>query len=208
MIRGLQILGLLFGVLLLAGCDNNPQPYATDEQVAGARYVSDAPPSITLITMINNTTGAGGHTSLLINASEQVMFDPAGSFYYHSVPERNDVLFGMSPAIVQGYRSSQARAAFHVWSQKIEVSPEVAEQAYNLALSNGRVAPALCANATSQLLQKLPGFESLRTTWFPENLAEQFSHLPGVEQDRYYEDDDVTYAEALAAANAAGLANQ
>jgi len=206
--RALQIVGLLLGAVLLAACDNNPQPYATDEQVAVARYVSDAPPSITLITMINNRTGAGGHSSLLINASEQVMFDPAGSFHYRTVPERNDVLFGMTPAVVQGYVSSHAREAFHVWTQTVEVSPQVAERAYNLVLTNGRVAPAMCANATSGLLHQVPGFESIRTTWFPENLAEQFSQLPGVVSERIYEDDDTTIDEAIATVNAVGLANQ
>ena len=203
MIGFVKLLGLLLGAALLAGCENNPQPYATDAQLAAVRYVSDEPPSITLITMVNNQTGAGGHSSLLINASEQIMYDPAGNFYLEGLPERNDVLFGMSPRVVQAYRSSQARTAFHVWSQTIEVTPEVAEIAYRAALAQGKAAPAFCANANSQLLQKIPGFESINTTFFPENLAEQFEKLPGAVQDRYYEYDDVTYAEALAATNAA-----
>ena len=34
--------------------------------------------SISLFTMVNNQNGRGGHSSLLIHASERVIFDPAG----------------------------------------------------------------------------------------------------------------------------------
>ena len=193
---------LLICLVGLTAC-NNPQPYATDEQVSAVRFVSDEPPSLTLFTMINNTSGAGAHTSLLINASERVLFDPAGNFYLQNLPERNDVLFGFSDPVLQAYISSNARKEIHVWQQTIEVTPEVAETAYRLALSNGRVAAAMCTQSTARLLQQLPGFESIRPVFQPDNLGLQFEAIPGVVGERIYEDDDVTYSEAVAATNAA-----
>lgn len=175
--------------VVLAGCAVQG-PYADDATVAAVSYQNPAPASITLYTMIRNSTGSGGHSSLLINASEQVIFDPAGSFNYELTPERNDVLFGITPRLEQAYRSAHARSTYHVLSQTIQLTPEQAEMAYQLALQNGSVAGAFCANATSTLLSRLPGFETIRTTMFPTNLADQFSALPGVTEDRYYEDDN------------------
>ena len=43
--------------------------YAPQEAVDAARFVAEPPTSITLYTVINNRSGAGAHTGLLINAS-------------------------------------------------------------------------------------------------------------------------------------------
>ena len=40
------------------------------------------------------------------------------------------------------YTRAHARKTFHVVLQTIEVSPEIAEKAYELATKNGAVAPA------------------------------------------------------------------
>ena len=65
--------------------------YAPQQAVDAARYAAPAPTSITLFTVINNRSGAGAHSGLLINASQQVMFDPAGTWHHPRIPERNDV---------------------------------------------------------------------------------------------------------------------
>ena len=134
----LRILAFALMALAVAGCAEK-QPFADEATVAAARYRSDAPPSITLYTMVNNRTGKGGHSSLLINASESVIFDPAGSFYADIVPERNDVLFGISPRVEKAYRSAHARTTFHVVRQTVPVTAAQAETAYRLALANGAV---------------------------------------------------------------------
>lgn len=157
--------------------------------------------------MVNNRTGGGGHTSLMINASERVIFDPAGSFYAPSVPEKDDVLFGITPAVERGYRSAHARSTFHVVRQEIEVTPQQAEIAYQLARQAGPVPGAFCASATTKLLQQVPGFESLQSTMQPTKLQAQFEQLPGVKTDKYYEDDSPDLDAALAAAAAQGLTN-
>jgi hypothetical protein len=78
---------------------------------------------------------------------------------------------------------------YYVVGQRIEVSPEVAERAFQLALKAGPVAQANCTRATSRLLRQLPGFESLPQTWFPNKLSDAFGALPGVTTREYREND-------------------
>ncbi|EDZ46612.1 MULTISPECIES: hypothetical protein [Leisingera] len=199
--RNLLCLGAVLAAL--AGCAAPQQPNADAETLARVAYRHPGPPALTLYTMINNRTGRGGHTSLMINASERVIFDPAGSFYASVVPERDDVIHGITPAVEKAYRGAHARSTYHVVIQRIEVTPEQAEKAYRLALSNGRVPGAFCAQATIGILQQVPGFESLDRTFYPEKLAEQFGQLPGVVTERYYENDSGDLQAGLAKSDAA-----
>src|SRR6056297_2014269 len=107
------IIGLLVALSILSGCAAT-SPYASDERIAAVSYRdTSGPRTLTLLTMVNNRTGAGGHTSLMINGSQRVMFDPAGSFYHDAAPERNDVLYGFTPQMFQAYISAHARSTFH-----------------------------------------------------------------------------------------------
>ena len=194
--------GLALLILAISGCGVKQYPNADPARVAAVAYQEPGPSTLTLYTMINNRTGAGGHTSLMINASERVIFDPAGSFRADIVPERNDVLFGITPAVEQAYRGSHARSTFHVLVQEIEVTPEQAEIAYRLALGNGAVPGAFCTSSTSRLLQQVPGFETIRTVLFPTKLASQFETIPGVKSSRYYETDSADLQDGLERNNA------
>ncbi|OIQ35036.1 MAG: hypothetical protein BM559_03520 [Roseobacter sp. MedPE-SWchi] len=187
--------------IALAGCAAPKTPNADAQTLAAARYVHSGPPALTLFTMVNNRTGSGGHTSMMINASERVIFDPAGSFYADVVPERNDVLFGITPGVVLAYRGAHARSTHHVVVQRLEVTPAQAQRAYELAISNGRVPGAYCANSTSSILKQIPGLEGVQTTFYPVKLSEQFAALPGVVTTKYYEDDDADLQKALAEGN-------
>ncbi|UWQ54551.1 hypothetical protein [Leisingera caerulea] len=199
--RNLLCLGAVLAAL--AGCAAPQQPNADAETLARVAYRHPGPPALTLYTMINNRTGRGGHTSLMINASERVIFDPAGSFYASVVPERDDVIHGITPAVEKAYRGAHARSTYHVVVQRIEVTPQQAQKAYQLAISNGRVPGAFCAQATIGILQQVPGFESLDRTFYPEKLAEQFGQLPGVVTERYYENDSGDLQAGLAKSDAA-----
>jgi len=199
----------LGGLLLaLAGCGELQAPFADDATVAAVSYRDPGPASITLYTMVNNRTGDGGHSAILINASERIIFDPAGSFYADIVPERNDVLFGITPEVEKAYRSAHARTTYHVRSQTIPVTPEQAEIAFRLALDSGPVAKAFCTNATSGLLRALPGFEKINLTFWPTTLSKQVATLEGVVEDLYYETDDPDLQKALAEGNAKLLAKR
>ena len=56
------------------------QKFASDADVAAATYVAGPPASITLITSINGRSNAGAHSALVINGSQRVLYDPAGSW--------------------------------------------------------------------------------------------------------------------------------
>ena len=90
MIRlGFAVLALSVLVACGAGRET-PLPAGKIDSVA---YTHPGPPSITLISVINNRTGAGGHTALLVSGSQRVLFDPAGSVRAPWVVEQGDVLF-------------------------------------------------------------------------------------------------------------------
>lgn len=186
----------------LAGCVEK-QPFADDATIERVSYQDPGGPSVTLYTVIKNTTGGGGHTALMINASERIIFDPAGSFFADIVPERNDVLFGITPAVERAFRSAHARSTHHIVSQTLALTPEQAETLYRLAIAQGATPGAFCTNATSTILSKVPGFEQIRTTWFPTRLQAQFAQLPGVVTDRYYEGDSADLQDGLQRGNAA-----
>ncbi len=179
----------LLAAFSLSGCAGE-KVWATDEEVARATYRHNGPPRVTLLTMINNHTGAGEHTSMIINGSQRVIFDPAGSFKHDSLPERNDVVYGVTPQVADVYTRFHARKSFHVKVQDLDVSPAVAEQALREVTAYGPVPSAQCARSTSTILSRLPGFESIRPTWSPLKLSQKFGKLPGVRQQELYEYDD------------------
>lgn len=164
-------------------------PYAPDAAIEAARYVSEAPPSVTLYTVVNNRTGSGAHSGLLINGSERVLFDPAGSFYHPRIPERNDMHHGMSDRMVAFYIDYHARVTYKVIEQTVNVSPQVADLVIARAKARGAVPKAHCANSISAILGDVPGFENLPRTFFPNRLSEGFGELPGV-RTRVITDDD------------------
>lgn len=170
----------------------------SEELVRAKAYRHPGPPTISVITMVNNSSGSGGHSALLISGSQRVIFDPAGSFQHSVVPERRDVLYGISPAVLQGYRSAHARSAYHVVTQTMEVTPEQAEAALRLAQAYGAVGQAFCTQATTGVLRQVPGFEDIRTTFFPTNLMRQIEARPGVVTDKYFEDDAGTIQDGVA----------
>ena len=105
----------------LSGCAAE-RVWAPDDAVARAAYRHDGPPRLTLFTMINNRTGAGAHTSLMINGSQRVIFDPAGSFKHETLPERHDVVYGITPPVADVYTRYHARKTYHVKVQELDVS--------------------------------------------------------------------------------------
>lgn len=162
---------------------------APQSEIQKWAYVSGEPPSITLVSMIDNETGRGGHSSLLIDGKQLVMYDPAGTWKTNITPEYHDVVFGMRPSAMQSYKSYHARHTHHVVFQKVYVSAEVAEIAFQEALKQGASHNALCASNTSALLARIPGFEGVGRAWGPAPLMRKFAKLPNVITEKYYEDD-------------------
>lgn len=161
---------------------------ASLEEVSQAAYRHTGPTSITLYTMLSNRSGSGAHTSILVNGSQRVAFDPAGSFRHEKIVSRNDTVYGMTPYLVDQYTRFHARETYHVVIQELEVSPEVAEQALQMVVNHAAVMQSHCAMATSQLLSKLPGFEDIRPSYYPLKLMESFK-AKGATFERLYEYD-------------------
>ncbi|WP_170440261.1 hypothetical protein [Ruegeria arenilitoris] len=187
----------------VAGCATSQRPQADQSEIVARSYRDPGPSTLTLYTMINTRTGSGAHTSLMISASERVIFDPAGSFRADVVPIKDDVLYGITPAVERAYRSSHARETHYARIQTIQVTSQQAEIAYQLAKQSGPVAGAYCANSTARLLQQVPGFEQIQTTFYPVKLSDQFGQLPGVVTTEYRENDSADLQAGLAANNAA-----
>lgn len=188
----LRIFVALLALIALTACGaggTSSAPNASDSAILAARHVGDDQPSVTLFTVVNNQTGSGAHSGLLIDGSERVLFDPAGSFNHPRLPERGDMHHGMSDPMVAFYIDYHARETYRVIEQKLPVSPQVAEMVIARAKARGAVPKAHCANSISAILRDVPGFESLGVTFFPNRLADQFGELPGV-TSRVITDDD------------------
>jgi hypothetical protein len=179
--------GLVAAAFLAAcGADQTFDPQA---EVDAARFVAGPPPSVTLITVVNTSNGSGAHSGLLINGSERVLFDPAGTWSHPSVPVQHDVHFGMTDRMVNFYLDYHTREIFDVIEHRLVVSPETAALVMARARGYGAVPKAQCANSISDILRGVPGFESIESTWFPKRLGASFARLPGV-QERYLREVD------------------
>jgi hypothetical protein len=194
----------LFICAVLTACSGDLGQGSLPAEAQKTAYVTvDGPPKLTLITVINNRSGSGGHSALMISGAHRVIFDPAGSYRHGFVTEHGDVLYGISDIEFRRFRSAHARIAYHVMTQEIEVPSEVAAQALALVEANGAVPDAHCAQSISKILKQLPGFEDIRPVYFPNKLAEQFSNRPAVLTERYYEDDEGDIIDGVKAAEEA-----
>jgi hypothetical protein len=181
----LRRLFALVAIAFLSACGADHK-WATDAEVANARYAPGPPATITLITSINGRSGAGAHSGLLINGSERVLYDPAGSWELLNggAPERADLHYGMTPAALASYLKFQSDGVFHVILQTVVVPQSVADQAIAAAIAQGSTPKAACSNSISAILHKVPGFEGLPGTFFPKALSKGMAKLPGVREEQ------------------------
>ena len=105
----------------------------------------------------------------MVNASQRVIFDPAGTIKHDIFFEQDDVLYGVKPSVLEFNTRAYARKTHHVVIQDLDVSPEIAERALQLVRANGPVTSAFCASASSAILRQIPGFEGIGQTigWLP-----------------------------------------
>lgn len=183
---------------LLAACGAEPK-WAPDDEVAQAVYRHDGPSTITLFTVISNRSNEGAHSGLMINGSQRVMFDPAGTWWHRTIPERNDVHYGITPRVLAYYKDYHTRETYRTVVQTLEVSPEVAEAALREAQAYGAVPKAYCSQSVSTILSRLPGFGGFKTTFFPKKTMRQFAEIPGVTTETLYDDDSDDNKALLAA---------
>ena len=183
--RAILVLG---AALALAGCE--PYRPASLDDVAAARYVSEAPPSVTLISMVNNRTGRSAHSALLINGSQQVLYDPAGTFSHPDLPRRDDIHYGMTPRFVDYYERYHARFSHHVEAHQVPISPAQADQLIANAQAEGKALKMHCALAVADVLRPVPPFGNAPRSYYPEGLRADFAAMPGV-RTSYVRESDV-----------------
>lgn len=185
-----RLLPALAVLTALAGCGAD-SVYAPEDEVARAVYVdADDPPYVTLFTVINNQNGAGAHSGLLINGSQRVLFDPAGTWFSPAAPERGDLHYGITDDVLRFYVDYHARLSYRVLEQTVPVSRETADALIALAAANGAVNKAYCASSISQMLDRIPEFQrAIGTTFFPKVLSAQFARLPGVSEVVIFDND-------------------
>lgn len=174
------------------------EPVSTPAAVLSARaYRHSGPPLLSLMTMRSTSGDRGEHTGLMINASQRVIFDPAGTFgrdvaaqpWGALVPENMDVHFGITPTIENFYIYYHARETYYVLRQDIPVTPQQAEVALRAVMAYGAVPKAACTTATSEVLGQVPGLEWISPVLFPDALVRQVDQIPGV-VSRVYRDTD------------------
>lgn len=201
MIRAAAAL-LALGLLAACGADH---VYDPPEAVAAARYVdADDPPYVTLFTVINNQNDAGAHSGLLINGSQRVLYDPAGTWFSPQSPERGDVHYGITDPILRFYIDYHARLSYRVLEQTVPVSRETADRLIALAEAAGPANKAYCAMTLSGILDQIPEFQqAIRSTWYPKVLSKLFGRLPGVSETVIYDTDSNDH-KAMLLGNATG----
>ncbi|MCF6272001.1 MAG: hypothetical protein L3J37_02250 [Rhodobacteraceae bacterium] len=179
---------LLLG-LVLAGCANPNAGTAPAEQIAASRYANSEPAYISLITTTNSRSDFGEHSALLINGSQQIIYDPAGSFRHSQLPRRDDVVYGITPRYADYYNSYHARFGYYVTVQKLEISREQADAMIAASIERGSVPKLWCATAIADVLNDFPQFAKIRPTFFPGAIMKRFADIPGVETTFVREDD-------------------
>ena len=180
----------------LAACGADNQ-WASDEALRKARYVSDEPPSITLLTVIGIPKGEGGHSALMINGSQRVIYDPAGSWNHPAIPERHDVLYGITPNFKNFYIDYHARQTYWVAEDTVQVPLAVADAAIRVAQAQGPANKSFCAVTTGQVLRKIPGFEGAPAGFSPLKLRRWFLTLPGVTSKKHMDGDPANNHDVL-----------
>lgn len=196
----LRVFAVILAFFALVSCGPTPEmklPPVPDDVVAKSVYRHGGAPELVLYTMISNSSGAGAHSSLLINGSQRVIWDPAGSFRDPKIVAKNDVVYGVTPQVEDAYVRFHARETYHVVVQRLPVTADVAEAVLKRVLTHGQAQAATCANTTSTILSQVPGFEAISVTWYPIKLMEQFRALPGVTEKALYEYDDGDRFKAL-----------
>lgn len=174
--------------LFAASCANNSGT-APAEEISAAQFTNPAPASISVLTMVNSRGGGGEHSALLINGSQQVIYDPAGTFRHSQLPRRDDMVYGITPRFADYYNSYHARFGYFVRVQTLDVSREEADAIIASAQRRGHVGKLFCASAVSDVLNDFPQFSGVRNTLFPGAIMKRVAEIPAVVTTEVHEND-------------------
>ena len=185
----IRLLSVLLLLVTLAGCAI--EAGGTPAEIAAIRHTSDQRPYVSVVTMVNTRTDRAAHSALIINASERVIYDPAGTFQHKDLVERGDIHYGATDRLVDYYLRYHARFSHYVHEQRLYVPPEVAEATLRRAEAQGPSPKMMCNFHTTDILNDVGAFGRLKSSIFPQTLRAQFAELSGVD-NRYVREDDRT----------------
>ena len=162
---------------------------APPAEISRARFASDEPPYVAVVSMVHRDQQRAAHTALFINASQRVIYDPAGTFRHEAMPERGDIHYGATDRMIDYYERYHARFSHYVHVQTIPVSAATAEAVLRRAQAQGPSPKLFCTVDTIAVLNDVPQIPRFYSSFFPEALRQQVAQVSGV-QDRYrYEED-------------------
>ena len=186
----MRVLRAILGALLLAqlaGCAS--EVGSSPAEVAAARYATEEAPYVSVLTMVYQRSGRAAHSALLINGSQRVLYDPAGTFQHPDLTERGDIHYGVTDRMLDYYLRYHARFSHFVHEQRIYVSGEVAEATLRRAVAQGPSPKMWCNIHVTKVLNDVGAFGRLRSSFYPEKLRRQIARLPGVRDSYTYEND-------------------
>ena len=179
---------LLLFVTLTAACAG-VEVGAPAAEIARARHVSDDPPYVAVVSMVHVQQQRAAHTALFINASQRVIYDPAGTFQHPDMPERGDIHYGATDRMIDYYERYHARYSHYVHVQKIPVSAATADAVLRRAQAQGPSPKLFCTVDTIEILNDVPQIPRFNSSFFPESLRGQVARLEGVQDSYRYEQD-------------------
>lgn len=182
--------GVVLGALMaLAGCAGASD--AEFEEISRTiAYRPSGSPSATLITS-QEVNGSGEiHAALVVKASQQVIYDPSGSFIDPGTRRIGDALYGVTPEILEKFALHQADRRHNAVLQTASVDPESAETLLQRVRRAGGAFPGFCAATIADVISGVGPFASVRETMWPSDLSEDFASIEGVETRIVTDDDD------------------
>ncbi len=184
----LKNLFTIIALVILSACAD----YENDDPavVSSRTYISEEQPYVELLTMVNESGDFGEHSGIVINASQTVLYDPAGSFRYEAELARSrDIHYGMSPRMVDYYKRYHARFGYYVVAQRVYLSAEEAEALFRKANEIGTTGQLRCGLSASQTLNSISRFANIPSTYWPGKIMEAMAEVPGVETSYTRESD-------------------
>lgn len=166
---------------------------ASDEVIKKATYHSKNPPSVSLVTVNSHDifSRLGTHTALIVNASQQVIYDPAGTYKNTRAPSKYDLFYGASPDVIKSFIAYHIDNVSSVVVQTKEVPMAVAEALLKDIERQGPSRHSQCSKTVSNLLHKTPGFESINPSLLPFRTMRAFATLNGIKTLEYHDKNNV-----------------
>ena len=183
----MRILAFLAVCLALSACAT-----ADKDELASVAYRSDAPASATLVTVTAGEGGSGVHSALVINASERVIYDPAGTFSHPDTRRVGDVIYGVTDEVLDLFALHNADVWHVATLQTAPLPPRAAETLLERARDNGGALPGFCAISVSEVIDGVPPLAAVEGSMWPGDLREDFAKLPGVRTVEVRDDDEFT----------------